>query len=106
VEPPAPITLTAENWLAPVNTSKEIAHACNTEAPALTAPTPNEKPKTPTARAMVTLAEMTERMRGSRSASVNWIRSRAYRAQQHNAERWQVELHRCRLTLPCVFGGR
>ena len=56
VEPPAAITLTAENCVAPVNTSNEIAHACTTDAPALTAPTPNEMPNTPTASASVTLA--------------------------------------------------
>ena len=68
-DPPAPMTLTAENCDAPVNTSSDSAHVCATEAPALTAPTPNDTANTPTAAPSVTLASTTGRSTGSRHSS-------------------------------------
>ena len=55
-DPPAPITLTAENCDAPVKTRSERAHVCAIDAPAATDPTPNDTPKTPTAMLSVVQA--------------------------------------------------
>src|SRR4029079_1457008 len=68
--PPAPMTVTAENCVAPVKINNDIAHACAMDDPALMAPTPKVKPNAPTATPRVTLAMTTERVRGSRHASV------------------------------------
>ena len=62
-DPPAPITLTAENCEAPVNTSNDITHVCGTDAPALTELTPKEIANTPTAKLRVIQALTTCRMR-------------------------------------------
>ena len=48
-EPPAAITPTAANWVAPVKTKSDIAEVIATDSPAPVATTPNEMPKTPTA---------------------------------------------------------
>ena len=69
--PPAPTTLTAENCEAPVNTNNDIAQVCATEAPALTAPTPNDTANTPTAAPRVMLATTTGRNSGSRHSAMS-----------------------------------
>ena len=50
--PPAASTLTAANCEPPVNTSSDIASACASVSPAMTASTPNEIPYTPVATPM------------------------------------------------------
>ena len=55
------MTLTAENCDAPVKTSNDKAQVCSTLEPAATEPTPNEKPKTPTAALSVKQATMAGR---------------------------------------------
>jgi hypothetical protein len=65
-DPPAPMTLMAENCDAPVNTNNDNAHVCHTLAPAATEPTPNEKPNTPTAPLSVRHATTMGRNAGSR----------------------------------------
>src|SRR4026208_1251994 len=59
------MTVTAENWVAPVKINNDIAHACAIDDPALMAPTPNVNPNAPTATPRVTLAMTTDRGRGS-----------------------------------------
>ncbi len=46
-DPPAARTPTAANWLAPVNTSSDMAHACPRLRPAAVASTPNDIPNAP-----------------------------------------------------------
>ena len=65
IDPPAPITLTAENCDAPVKTNNDNAQVCKTLEPAATEPTPKEKPKTPTAALNVRQATMAGRNEAS-----------------------------------------
>ena len=52
-DPPDASTPTAANWVAPVNTNNDIAHAIDAETPALVATTPNDTPNTVTANPSV-----------------------------------------------------
>ncbi len=64
--PPADKTLIADIWDAPVNTSKDIAHVCNNDAPADTASTPNEAPNTIIALPITSAALINRRACGAR----------------------------------------
>src|SRR5690606_13201692 len=59
IEPPASTTLTAANWLAPVNTSSDITTACGTVSPAVVASTPKDMPNTLMARPSTQTARRT-----------------------------------------------
>jgi hypothetical protein len=64
--PPDARTLTADICDAPVNTSKDKAHDCATDAPAETDKTPNEAPKITNAMPIISEAEIKRRASGAR----------------------------------------
>ena len=64
--PPDAITLTADICDAPVKMSADIAHACNTLAPAEMASTPKEAPKITKATPIASEATMKRRASGAR----------------------------------------
>ena len=64
--PPDARTLTADICDAPVKTNNDITHACATDAPAATASTPNDIPKTTKATPMMSEAFTNRRASGAR----------------------------------------
>ena len=69
--PPAAITPTSANWLAPVKTSSDSAQVCATDRPDATETAPKPTPYAPVAMPTPRLSRMiADRSRGSSGASV------------------------------------